>query len=96
MSKGLKALKEYRAQQQGVNVYADELLDIVEKELKALEIIKEKGLSMGDIAFIENGYCWESYAGFETMQAQYWGYEDKLYKTLKTKEEYELLKEALE
>ena len=42
MTKGLEALKEYRKQQQGVNVYADELLDIVEKELKALEIIKNK------------------------------------------------------
>ena len=42
MSKGLEALKEYRKHQQGVNVYADELLDIVEKELKTLEIIKNK------------------------------------------------------
>lgn len=41
MSKGLRALKEYRAQQQGVNVYADELLDIAEKELKRLEDIEE-------------------------------------------------------
>lgn len=34
MNKGLEALKEYRSQQQGVNVYADKYLDIIEKELK--------------------------------------------------------------
>ena len=45
MSKGLEALKQYKSQQMGVNVYADELLDIVEKELKdykrLLEIISK-------------------------------------------------------
>ena len=34
MSKGLKALKEYRNQQQGVCVHADDYLDIIEEELK--------------------------------------------------------------
>ena len=41
MNKGLKALKEYRTQQTGVNVYADELLDIIEKELKDKEKFEE-------------------------------------------------------
>ena len=41
-SKGLEALKKYRNQQTGVNVYADDYLDIIEKELKALEIINNK------------------------------------------------------
>lgn len=42
MGKGLEALKQYRNQQTGVNVYADDCLDIIEQELKAFEIIKEK------------------------------------------------------
>lgn len=49
MNKGLDALKEYRSQQTGVNVYADEYLDIIEKALKegeknkqVLETIKKK------------------------------------------------------
>ena len=37
MSKELEALKQFRNQQQGVNVYADELLDIIETGLKRLE-----------------------------------------------------------
>ena len=40
-SKGLEALKQYRNQQTGVNVYADDYLDIIEKELKALDILKD-------------------------------------------------------
>jgi len=39
MNEGLEALKEYRSQRQGVNVYANEYLDIIEKELKRLEEI---------------------------------------------------------
>ena len=34
MRKGLEALKEYRSQQNGVNVYANDYLDIIENELK--------------------------------------------------------------
>ena len=41
MSKGLEALKEYRKQQQGVCVHADDYLDIIEEELKDLDTIKE-------------------------------------------------------
>ena len=36
---GLEALEKYRGQQQGVNVDADNLLNIVEKDLKALNEI---------------------------------------------------------
>jgi len=56
MGKGLKALKRYRTQQQGVNVYADELLDIIEKELKALEIINDSRVNVQYIKyFFHNG-----------------------------------------
>lgn len=48
MSEGLEALKEFKNQQQGVNVYANEYLDIIEKEFKekektdkVLEVIKD-------------------------------------------------------
>lgn len=40
-SKGLEALKEYRNQQQGVCVHADDYLAIIEKELKQAEEDKE-------------------------------------------------------
>lgn len=67
-------------------------LNIIEKSLKALEIIKEKGLSINDIAFIKNGISWETYV--ETMKELYWG-DERLNKILKAQEEYELLKEVL-
>ena len=56
MSKGLEALKQFRNSNfQGVNVYADEYLDIIEKELKALEIIK-KELNL-NVKVFEDNYC---------------------------------------
>ena len=48
---GKEALKEYRNQQTGVNVYADEYLDIVEKDLEVLEIIKSRKV---DIHLLKN------------------------------------------
>lgn len=84
MSKGLEALKEYRKHQQGVNVYADELLDIVEKELKALEIIKNKKVYVR--FFLK--YC-DDEIGLPIYNSQVLE-EQKL-----TQEEYDLLKEAL-
>ena len=36
----LEALKEFRNQQTGVNVYADELLDTIEKALEDIDYIK--------------------------------------------------------
>ncbi len=63
-----------------------------QKKLKAFEIVKEKGLSINDIAFIRNGESWETYV--ETMKQLYWG-DEHLDRVLKTQEEYDLLKELL-
>lgn len=87
MSKGLEALKEYRKHQQGVNVYADELLDIVEKELKAWEIIKEMRDYKDDIAIAEIITEVEESEDFEKFSSRY--------RNFFSKEEYEILKEAL-
>ena len=46
MSKGLEALKEFRSQQTGVNVFADELLDIIETELNILENYRHQDFEM--------------------------------------------------
>ena len=37
MNKGLEALKEFKNQQQGVNVYADDCLRIIEQDLNVLD-----------------------------------------------------------
>ena len=87
MTKGLKALKEYRAQQQGVNVYADELLDIVEKELKALDIIIDKKVNMS-LLYLQDT-CQDYNDHIVRMLAT------TASKTL-TQEKYDLLKEVLE
>ena len=58
MSKGLEALKEYKSQQLGVNVYADDYLEIIEKELKALEIINKKNVQ---ITLLKNTNDFETY-----------------------------------
>ena len=39
MSKGLESLKEFKSQRPGVNVYAENYLNIIEKELIALRNI---------------------------------------------------------
>lgn len=52
----LEALKEYRNQQLGVNVYADDYLDIIEKSLKALDIIKNN-LNITEILLAIKGVC---------------------------------------
>jgi len=52
---GKEALKEYRKQQIGVNVYADELLDIIEKELEILKILKAFDFEIEDYTEDLNG-----------------------------------------
>lgn len=47
--KGLEALKEYKSQQQGVNVYADEYLDIIENELKRLYELEKTTLTFSNV-----------------------------------------------
>ena len=66
--------------------------ELIGKKLKAFEIIKKKGLSVNDIAFIRNKESWETY--IETMKQLYYG-DEHLDKVLKTQEEYDLLKEVL-
>ena len=91
MSKGLEALKEYRKHQQGVNVYADELLDIVEKELKALEIIKRlpKDYTQTLLGFLKDEWFKdENYGDFIS-----WGGDET--PILISEEEFNLLKEVL-
>ena len=82
MSKGLEALKEYKNQQTGVNVYANDYLDIIEKELKAFEIIKEK----------PQATLWLVQVCDKEME-----YEDMIciFKEDITKEQFDLLKEVL-
>jgi hypothetical protein len=80
MNRGLEALKQYRNNHQGVNVYADELLDIIEKSLKALELIETKRIN------IEYIKCCETYEQYKTICS--YAYEI-------TKEEFDFLKEAL-
>lgn len=59
---------------------------------KVLEIIKKKGLSINDIAFIKNRKSCETY--IKTMKKLYWS-DEYLDRVLKTKEEYDLLKKYL-
>ena len=62
------------------------------KKLKAFEVIKEKGLSTNELWFIKNDKPFEEYN--ETIRELYFGVEGTE-KELKTKEEFDLLKEAL-
>ncbi len=93
MGKGLKALKRYRTQQQGVNVYADELLDIIEKELKALEIINDFGVNVGYIKY----YFHKGNGGYTAYKADMKVDYLDFYPSQKTLEyrDFKLLKEVL-
>ena len=63
------------------------------KELKALEIIKEKTLTINDLYWLKNGNYREYRKNLEIL---YFGVEkEHLQKVLKTQEEYDLLKEVL-
>ena len=64
-----------------------------QKKLKALEIIKEKTLTINDLYWLKNGDYKEYRKNLEVL---YSGVEEEhLQKILKTKEEYDLLKEVL-
>lgn len=64
-----------------------------EKKLKALEIIKEKTLTINDLYWLKNGDYREYRKNLETL---YSGVEEEhLQKILKTQEEFDLLKEVL-
>ena len=78
MSKGLEALKELSKM---VFIYGGvEQYKIIEKELKALEIIKNKKINL------EYLKCCETYEQYKTV-CSYW---NEI-----TKEEYDLLKDVL-
>lgn len=107
MSKGLEALKEtamqivetlYGKEEPLRNNKINELLEtkqfkIIEKELKALEFIKEKTLTINDLYWLKNGNYKEYRKNLEIL---YSGVEEEhLQKILKTQEEFDLLKEVL-
>ena len=81
MSKGLKALEQIKANRQFSLKAFEEEINTIEKELKALEIIKEK-ICLG-------GLCsaLQETKNFEDYKVSYF--------TQLTKEEYDLLKAVL-
>ena len=86
MSNSLETLKEYEQE----FVYADEYFDIIEKELKALEIIKTFGLSKQHISLI---LLSDTYDNYLTEMKKY--YDMFKYEVPYSQEEYDLLKEVL-
>lgn len=94
MSKGLERLERIK-DGNGIS-YKDlmECFDIIEKELKALEVIEESGCSLEHILLIEKTKNYEEY------DAQFDKYLEKRYEPFKfelrkSKEEYDSLKEVL-
>lgn len=92
MKKGLEALKlflddvENCIQSGGIHYIDRKNVDIIKKELKALEIIREKGLYWSI-------QC-QSYPYEEEPDYRAW--DSELYQSVKlTKEEYQILKEVL-
>lgn len=86
MSKGLDALEKLRQNNKdNSHLFDDELLETIEKELKALEIIIDKTVNVYDEIYETNDY--EDYiANFGYTQLQF----------NMTKEEYELVKEVFD
>ena len=84
MSKGLEALKEIKRDYKYPSQYEEELFETIEKQLKALEIIKNKQVAVDEfimcIKKADNSL--EEYNAFAGSNAL-------------TKEEYELLKEVM-
>lgn len=86
-----QAIWEHQANTKGFPNY--EYLNDLEKLRKALEIIKEKTLTINDLYWLKNGNYKEYRKNLEVL---YSGVEEEhLLKILKTQEEYELLKEVL-
>ena len=88
MSKGLEALKEigmnyarvFKARENGKKQFVHDYL-IIEKELKALEIIKDKRVNVEWLLKCFKDYDLETYNTYQTKPL--------------TQEEYDLLKEVL-
>lgn len=86
MSKGLEKLKEIRDICSGMTNVFDEDLDVIEKELKALEIIKKYKRKEYLFWIMEEYSTWEDYLE-HCIKSDIRPYIKK--------EEYELLKEIL-
>ena len=90
MSKGIEKLKEIQNELYGhydfkdVSEYSKEQFSIIEKELKALEIIKEKRLDVDCLI------KWLRKDDYELYHHTYLHHREDL-----TQEEYDLLKEVL-
>ena len=92
MSKELEALENIECNCELYD-FKYEDFEIIEKALKALEIIKEKGLSLNELWYIERNEPWSVY--IEKMREVYFDDECVVENKLKTQEEYGLLKEVL-
>lgn len=100
----LEALKQLRSQQIGVNVYADELLDIIEKALEDIDYIKalhENQKHNIEMLIEENRTMKKSFRALAIIKEKQvdvrWCGEilDLTFTYKHTKEEYDLLKEVL-
>ena len=94
MSKGLKALEYISNFTNFQNGYYKDKLDSIEKELKTLEIIKEKKVDVDTLMFYmrqqpNNKWALNSYNNWVDHN----GINER--KRLLTQEEYDLLKEVL-
>ena len=87
MTKGLEALNELRLFTSCQDGYGKEKLDIIEKELKALEIIKQK---MVDIIWI---YACNNQIEYNDKMVKKWECRPTAY--FLTKDEFNFLKEVL-
>lgn len=92
MSKGLTPLE-------AINIITydygyDENIKIVNEALKAFEIIKKKGVSFVEIALIVSCKSYEEYC-IEMKSNRVYLTSYECMKTLKTQEEFDLLKEEL-
>ena len=83
MSKELKALAQLKQNYKDeTHLFDDELLAIIEPALKALEIIKEKNVNVGDFKRCKSSEDYNAYCCYSEKEQL-------------TEEEYDLLKEVL-